>query len=235
MKNIIKIDKKLIELGLKVRYIIGQNVVIEKNSVLDNLKRDTIKEITQNWNEDKTKINPILLEYKKLHQLTIGEKGLEYSASPEWLIKFVLSKNKFININNIVDCYNLVSVKTQIAIGSHDLSKVEGSLKFSYLVGDERFIPLGLNNTLKVPEGAYAFTDDNDVLCLFESRQSEKTKITIQTSTFITYLQGNFQTSDQYLNQAALSLLNLYRQFCKGTFILDNNNKNMMMVPAGGG
>lgn len=235
MKNIIKIDKKLIKLGLKVRYIIGQNVTIEKNNVLDNLKHDTIKDITQNWSEDKIKINSVLLEYKKLHQLTIGEKGLEYSASPEWLLKFILSKNKFININNIVDCYNLVSVKTQIAIGSHDLSKVEESLKFSYLEGNERFIPLGLNNTVKVPKGAYAFTDNSDVLCLFESRQSDKTKITAQTTNFITYLQGNAQTSEEYLNQATLSLLDLYKQFCKGTFVLDNNNENMMMETANGG
>ena len=235
MGNIIQVDKNLTKLGLKVRYIIGQNVIVEKNNILDNLKQNMIKDIAQNWNENKIKTNSVLLEYKKLHQLTIGEKGLEYLASPEWFLKFILSKNKFININNIVDCYNLVSVKTQIAIGSHDLSKVDGSLKFLYLEGNERFIPLGLNSTVKVPKGAYAFIDNNDVLCLFESRQSEKTKITPQTTTFITYLQGNAQTSEEYLNQATISLLDLYKQFCKGTFVLDNNKENMMMEPVSGG
>lgn len=231
MNNMIYIDVGLKKLGLKMRYVVGKNVIVEKNSALDGLKQATVQEIIQNWNEEKIKTNVILAEYRKLHELTIGERGKEYLASPEWLLQFMLSKKRFVNINNIVDCYNLVSVKTQIAIGSHDLSKVEGNLKMSYLTGNERFIPLGLNFAAKVPKGGYAFTDDNDVLCLFESRQAEKTKITAQTTTFITYLQGNAQTSDEYLDKATLTLFNLYKEHCKGDFNLDLDNDKMMMEP----
>ena len=227
----IQIDDGLKKLGLKMRYVIGKNVFVEKNNDLDNLKQTTIQTIIQDWNEDKIKNSPILAEYRKLHEITIGEKGKEYLASPEWLLQFMLSKKRFININNIVDCYNLVSVKTQIAIGSHDFSKIEGNLKMSFLNGAERFIPLGLNFAAKVPKGGYAFIDDNDILCLFESRQAEKTKITAQTTTFITYLQGNAQTSDDYLDKATLALLNLYKQHCRGDFNLDLDDDKMMMEP----
>lgn len=235
MRKFVRLDENLIKLGIKFRYVIGKNVTVEKNTVLDDLKQTTVENILHDLNEEKIKNDFILTEYRKLHALTAGEKDIEYVASPEWLLQFMLNKKKFININNVVDCYNIISVQTHIAIGSHDLSKVEGSLKMSCLNGTERFIPLGLSNLVKVPKGGYAFSDDNDVLCLFESRQAEKTKITLQTTTFITYLQGNAQTSDEYLNQATISLLNSYKQYCKGIFIVDTDYEKMMMEPASGG
>jgi DNA/RNA-binding domain of Phe-tRNA-synthetase-like protein len=235
MRKFVQIDENLVKLGLKFRYVIGKNVSVEKNNILDSLKQTVVENILHNLNNEKITNDHILVEYQKLHELTAGEKGKEYVASLEWLLKFILDKHKFIHINNIVDCYNVISVQTHIAIGSHDLSKVEGKLKMAHLNGDERFIPLGLSFATKVPKGGYAFSDDNDVLCLFESRQAEKTKITLQTTSFITYLQGNAETSDEYLNQATLSLLNSYKEHCKGVFILDTDYKQMMMDPVSGG
>lgn len=235
MGKFVRIDENLAKLGLKFRYVIGKNVSVEKNNLLDNLKQTTFENVLHDLTEEKIKSDLILAEYRSLHTLTAGEKGKEYVASPEWLLKFILDKHKFININNVVDCYNIISVKTNIAVGSHNLSKVEGSLKMSYLNGDERFIPLGLNFAAKVPKGGYAFSDDSDVLCLFESRQAEKSKITSQTTTFITYLQGNAKTTDEYLNKATISLLNSYKQYCNGIFILDTDYENIMMDPASGG
>lgn len=228
----IKITNDVLNLGLKVSYILGKNVVIERTNKLEELKKDLINQVLVNWNENKIKSDPILTEYQHLHQVTLGEKGEKYIASPEWLVKYILQNRRFISINDVVDCYNLISAKYLIAIGSHDLDKVGGQLKIALTSGTERFIPLGMTGQVNIPKGAYAFSDDQDILCFFESRQADKTKITAQTKNFITYLQGNAKTSDEYLNQAVQELLGLYQKYCFGTFSI---NGLMMMQSAKGG
>ena len=206
------IDNQLTNLGINLKYIIGNNVTIAKTD-LEEIKDDLVRRTLDNWSEIKVNNDPILSEYRRLHQATIGEKGKEYIASPEWLVKYILQNKRFISINNIVDYYNLVSTKYLITIGSHDLDKVEGELKIALTQGTERFIPLGMTDQVSVPRGAYAFSDEKDILCLFESRQADKTKITQQSKIFLTYLQGNTKTSDKYLDQAAQELMVLYQKY----------------------
>lgn len=219
----ITLDQKLLDLGVKVNYIIGDSAVIEKTESLEQLKQNLITEVFKNWNEQKITESPILAEYRNLHTQLVGQKGNEFLSSPESLIKYILKNQRFININNVVDCYNLVSVKFQVAIGAHDLDKVEGKLKIAIINGSERFIPLGLGKEIAVPAGAYAFSDDKDILCFLESRQCEKTKITPSTKRFITYIQGNAQTSREYLDQATQDLLNFYQKYCQGNFKIGGN------------
>ncbi len=227
----IRISYQVLQLGLKVRYIVGKDLIVEKTNKLEKLKKDAAEQILKDWS-DKNKENLILGEYRRLHEVALGEDGIRYAASPEWFLKYIFQNKKFISINDVVDCYNLISVKYHVAIGSHDLDRVEGQLKFDLTYGTERFIPLGMTEQMKVPKGAYAFSDDKDVLCFLESRQCDKSKITLQTKNFITYIQGNTRTTDEYLDQAAGDLLSLYREYCSGSFSL---SETIMMKSSGGG
>src|SRR4030042_1982525 len=95
------IDNQLTNLGINLKYIIGNNVTIAKTD-LEEIKDDLVRRTLDNWSEIKVNNDPILSEYRRLHQATIGEKGKEYIASPEWLVKYILQNKRFISINNIV-------------------------------------------------------------------------------------------------------------------------------------
>ena len=59
------------------------------------------------------------------------------------LLKNLLKKQEFHKINPLVDLYNLISMDTKLALGAHDLDKIEGNITLRLTQGNENYIPLG--------------------------------------------------------------------------------------------
>ncbi|MDD5193527.1 MAG: phenylalanine--tRNA ligase beta subunit-related protein, partial [Candidatus Nanoarchaeia archaeon] len=197
------IDENLIKKGFKIKAVIFRSVKISnKNKEIEEQKKQFIKDLK---NIDLSK-NKILLEYKKNYP----DKNLIPSA--EALINLVKKNNNFPNINNIVDSYNLISAKTFLAIGAHDLSKIKGNLRLIETKGDEKFIPLGKKTYETVNKGEYACVDDEKVLCRLDIKQCDETKITKDTIDMLLYIQGNKETSEDYLNEALDKTIKLISQ-----------------------
>jgi len=120
-------------------------------------------------------------------------------------------------INLLVDIYNLVSVKTRLALGAHDLSHVRGGVHLRRTTGRERFLPLGASEPKPVRTGAYAYVDDSDeVLCWLEVRQVETTKVTLESRDCFYIIQGNSRVPQEALRSAAEELITLTKRFCGG-------------------
>jgi DNA/RNA-binding domain of Phe-tRNA-synthetase-like protein len=83
--------------------------------------------------------------------------------------------------------------------------------------GEEGFLPLGSAEPRPVRPGGYAYVDDaNDVICLLEVKQVEKTKVTVDTTDCLFILQGNAQTRHEDILQAAERLIALVQKYCGG-------------------
>jgi DNA/RNA-binding domain of Phe-tRNA-synthetase-like protein len=132
-------------------------------------------------------------------------------------LNFLISKRTIPRINLLVDIYNLISIKYGLALGAHDLSKIDGNVTLRLTRGDEIFFPLGQSDPKLIPKGDYSYIDDsNEIICHLEVRQVEKTKITLNTSDAFFIVQGNENTSDDYLNLATQDLINLIKENCGG-------------------
>ena len=95
------------------------------------------------------------------------------------LLKNLLKKQEFHKINPLVDLYNLISMDTKLALGAHDLDKIEGNITLRLTQGNENYIPLGSEEAKEVKAGIYSYIDDaNDIICYSEIRQVDKTKVT---------------------------------------------------------
>jgi DNA/RNA-binding domain of Phe-tRNA-synthetase-like protein len=96
-------------------------------------------------------------------------------------------------------------------------SQVEGNIHLRLTNGSEGYWPLGSSQPKTVRPGGYAYIDDaNEVICMLEVRQVEKTKVTLYTKECFYIIQGNLATNLEYLSSAAERLIALTSQFCVG-------------------
>ena len=143
------------------------------------------------------------------------------------LLKNLLKKQEFHKINPLVDLYNLISMDTKLALGAHDLDKIEGNMTDSiqislpmllFLMGNENYIPLGSEEAKEVKAGIYSYIDDaNDIICYSEIRQVDKTKVTNESKDIFFIVQVNKETSDKYVKDIAKELITVVTYYLGGT------------------
>lgn len=154
--------------------------------------------------------------FRQLHT-NINRSNRKFVASPENLYAFLNKTKALPRINLLVDIYNYVSIKYGLALGAHDLSKIAGNVTLRLTTGNEKFVPLGQIEPKPIPQGDYSYIDDsNEIICHLEVRQVEKTKITLDTTNAFYIVQGNQNTSDEYLNEATMELISLIKHYCGG-------------------
>jgi DNA/RNA-binding domain of Phe-tRNA-synthetase-like protein len=179
------------------------------------------------WNEELAKLrvdltaesiesNSILVGFRELKS-NIGRSPKRFVAASENLLALLLKNGTLPRINLIVDIYNYISIQTTLAVGAHDLEKVSGDIRLDMTNGTEGFWPLGAKEPTGVSAGEYAYIDaGNDILCRMEVRQVEKTKVTLSSTDCFFVVQGNKNTSGEYIQKGGLELISLLKQFCGG-------------------
>jgi DNA/RNA-binding domain of Phe-tRNA-synthetase-like protein len=175
-----------------------------------------LAEATREIVADAVADDPVLQGYRQLHD-AIKRSNKRFVAAPENLLHLVLQRGTIPRVNLLVDIYNLVSLQTRLALGAHDLARVAGNIELRLTRGTEPFHPLGIAQPTTVGPGEYAYVDGaGDVLCRLEVRQSEKTKVTLETTEAFFIIQGNRATPTEALQAAADELVRLTTVFCGG-------------------
>ncbi len=201
------VEKEVEKLGIKVKFAEIINLNIKKKHMgLEKLK----DEIESNF-----KVNEQIMQgYDLYHQkLKIIGKCSVYN-----LIELVKKGGKLPTINTTVDSYNLISLKKSLVVGAHNREKIRGTVRFKILNGTEFYIPLFKTEREQVNTGEFGCVDDEKVLCKADIKQGDQTKVTEETKNIILYVQGNENTSDEYLNQALEEICNLIIKFCGGEY-----------------
>jgi DNA/RNA-binding domain of Phe-tRNA-synthetase-like protein len=211
------VSPDVLSLGVKVVVLtIGAIHNKEKALEFDVLRNDFSRRVAGQLSPTLIKESKILQGFRDLHT-AIGFSNRTFPAASESLMEYMLKNHHLPQINLLVDIYNLVSVETGLALGAHDLSRVTGDVHLRITSGQESYWPIGSAGPKEVRPGAYAYIDDNnDVICMLEVKQVEKTKVTIDTRECLFIIQGNAETDDAYLHEAAVRLINLIRYYCGG-------------------
>lgn len=69
----------------------------------------------------------ILRGFRELHA-NVGCIGKKFVSAPENLMAYFAGHKSLPGINLIVDIYNYVSLKSELAIGAHDISAIDGDI-----------------------------------------------------------------------------------------------------------
>ena len=204
-------------LGLKAVCFVIEGVRNQRtNPEFEKLKTHTLAQVSKDLSSEAIQTDPILNGFRALHD-AIGRSNRKNVASPESLLKLVLQTGGLPQVNLLVDIYNLVSVKTRLSLGAHDLRAINGNVQLRLTDGSETFWPMGSDKPKIVSPGEYAYIDDaHNVLCRLEVRQCERTKISLDTTNGFFIVQGNPTTPADSLHEAANELLTLIKRFCGG-------------------
>ncbi len=204
-------------LGLRGIYLVFNGLKnTDNHPEFEHYKQEIVRTILEQVTEDFIDNNPILQGFRDLHT-KVKKSNRKNVASPENLFRIVMRNRVLPHVNLLVDIYNLVSLKTQLALGAHNLAKVDGNINLRLTNGDERFLPLGAVEPKLVGSGEYAYIDDsNEVICYLEVRQVEKTKVTLDTTDCFYIIQGNENTTPEYIKKVYDELIDLTKKYCGG-------------------
>ncbi len=220
MKNLsFSVTKEVTDLGVKIltaRITDIQNS--DSNAEFETYKNSELEKIKQQWVNKKYKDDPALVGFRDLHT-KVGRSNREYVASPEALRWLLLERGCFPHVNALVDIYNLISVKTGLALGAHDIDKVQGNITLRLTKGDETFIPLGKVEPVAIFPGEYGYVDDgNNVICRLEVLQVEPTKVTSDSKDIFMIIEGNANTNTEYIRNTAKEVCELIIKYCGGSY-----------------
>lgn len=173
------IKEKCPDLGLG---IIQANIIVENaNNELLNEIDNKISEINKNLKIENISQLPNIKAsrdgYKKL-----GKDPTRYRLSAESLLRRIISGKGLYNINNVIDCLNLVSISSGYSIGGYDNDKITGNIKLDIGKANEIYHGIG-RGELNI-EFLPVFRDD---ISAFGSptSDSERTSITLNTTNFL--------------------------------------------------
>jgi DNA/RNA-binding domain of Phe-tRNA-synthetase-like protein len=212
------VRQEVLALGLK---IITARISRVRNSASSDdfiaYRDKELAKIRSRWQGKSYKDDPVLTGFRDLH-VKVGRSNREYVAASEALRRAFLTHDRIPHINLLVDIYNLFSLKTGLALGAHDIDKINGNISLRFTKGNEIFIPLGSDKPVPVHPGEYSYIDDgNNIVCRLEVLQVEPTKVTAASNDILLIVQGNANTTDEYLKNGAEETCAAITRYCGGT------------------
>ena len=175
------------------------------------MRRAAARRIANHWKNRSISSHPAIREYHRVHEF-FGVPG--EPPAPEKLILH-LRRNKALNpTSGLVDCYNIVSARTLLSIGAHDLDQLDFPIALRRLGEKDVFQPLGTGETQRLP-GEFGYVDPNGyVICRMDVLQCEWSKVTKDTRNAIVFIQGNRFLAPGSLLTGTWLLAEMASRFC---------------------
>ena len=212
-----KVEDKVRELGVKIYGVVIEGLDNKtKTEEYENFRKKSVEELLDEFKDFDIKTDPILEGFNILHDHANVKRRKNIPAS-ENLIRLFQKNQNLYEINKVVDIYNIISMKTKLALGAHDIDKVDGNITLKITDGTEKFFPIGAEEQKVLNAGEYSFVDDsNDVICWLDIRQVDKTKVTEESKNILYLIIGNQENSYQELENVANEISDITTKYCGG-------------------
>lgn len=212
------VENKVLEIGVKILFVVVRNIDNRTVSQEWQVYREKrLNELLEEYRSIDVHTDPILEGFNILHDKS-GVKRRKNIPASENLIKLLVKHEGMPFINQAVDIYNIISLESKLALGAHDIDKVDGNVTLRFTDGTEKFQPIGQAEPGLSNPHEYSYCDDaNEVLCRLEVRQVEKTKVTEDARNIFYIVQGNAATPDNLLQETAGRIIEMTTRYCGGT------------------
>jgi DNA/RNA-binding domain of Phe-tRNA-synthetase-like protein len=147
---------------------------------LEALKREVVQELQSRYSLDQVKDDPVFRAYRDFFW-SVGVDPTKTRPASEALVRRILSGGKLPNINTAVDAYNLASVRSGIPIASFDTDTLAGDLTLRFAREGEFFLGIGMEKPVVLQDNQVIMTDEGQVVAIYPYRDSDETKVTLET------------------------------------------------------
>jgi lysyl-tRNA synthetase class 2 len=222
-----KISKKFPKLNVGIVIAKGINNK-GKNKEIDHLLKEVENFIKLNFIPEDLAKSKLISPWRTVYS-EFGAKPSKYHSSVEAMMRRILKGNRIPLISKLVDLYNYLSLKHIVPMGADDLDKVFGDIQLTSADGNEKFKPLGTDETEHPNKEEVIYRDDIRVLCRrWNWRDCDETKITEDSKNVILYVEGIPPVTKSKLIEVCKELVDLITTFCKGEakYYILNKTKN---------
>lgn len=159
--------------------------------VISAMLDGSVREFVERFAGQDVRELPNVRAYREAFRV-LGMNPNKFMCSIEALTKRVQKGNPLPHINPIVDLGNALSVKYQLALGAHDIDRMEPEgLAVRFSTGQDSFLPMGEEQPEAMPEGELVYVSGHTVKTRrWLWRQSDDGKITEETGTVFFPIDG---------------------------------------------
>ena len=212
------LEKELSDLGIRSGVVAEMSglSISESHPDLEKIKAAATDEVIA-ASESSIIENPVLEGYRELVR-GVGRSLKKFPPAAESLIAQVRRTKHFPLINTAVDSYNVVVTRRYLALGVHDMAKIGQTIRFRLSPGGEPFVAVGSEHVKTTQAGDFLYADEKQVLAWLDSKDSDKVKVSLETTDLIMVIQGTARTDREYNAAAAREACTLITQFCGGQY-----------------
>ena len=181
----------------------------------EKLRNEIFEEARRNFVLETLKDNPIVRAYRDFFW-SLDIDPTKTRPSGEALLRRILQGKNIPKISNVVDAYNLASLKTIIPLSGYDLDIVFPPLVIRFSREDDVFQGIGMPSPVKLERKMLLLTDQKRILCIYPYRDSDATKITSRTRNVLIVGYGAPKIENEKLEEAVSTALELIKRVAGG-------------------
>ena len=189
------LNQSLVDLGIET-VVIGVAKQVNPQAPLSAdflAKKKDMEAWALNCDLSSVKEEPVVQGYIDL----LKEVGRSVKKNPPTilaLIKNIQSRGFLPTINSVIDIYNVECLSSFLAIGGHDLDKIQGPIEFTISQREDSFLPI-LSTEKHVSESDPVYRDQQGIMAWLDVRDGERYKMEETTCNVLFIIQGNRATS----------------------------------------
>jgi len=189
--------------------------VLGSNVETAALRERVIKEARERYKLETLKNHPAARAYRGLFwKLNIDPTKTRPAG--EALLRRVLHGKEIPRISNVVDAYNLASLKTLVPMSGFDLDLVSPPLHVRFSKEDDLFKGIGMKTPAKLEKKMLVLADEKRVLCIYPYRDADATKVTEKTRNVLVVGYGAPGISKEKLAEAVETALSYIKLTASG-------------------
>lgn len=164
--------------------------VAPSDARFSTLEEDTVNQIRQSMILERLKDHPVVRRYRDFYWRDLGIDPTKVRPAGEALVRRVLQGNRLYRINNVVDAYNLASLRTLLAFGVFDWNVLAPPLTVRFAQPGEPFLGIAMRDSISLTGRELLLTDTQAIVCVHPYRDAARSKVTQQTSRLLVLTGG---------------------------------------------
>jgi DNA/RNA-binding domain of Phe-tRNA-synthetase-like protein len=215
--------KLIIDGKLRGKVFVGVGIVLgvrnsEYPGELIKVINSTVNEVKAKYTLDKLKDDPIIRHYRDFYWHELGIDPTKQRPAQEALLRRVLRGEELPRINPMVDIGNIASIKYLVPIGLYDIESFGGKdLVFRYARDGEQFTPIGSPRKTLSNNQIVLSTIDGLILHVYPYRDSENTKVRVDTRNVLIVTAGVPGVDYERLLNSASFIMELATKYLGGS------------------
>ena len=213
------VSQDCLELGLRAGAIVLRDIRITDASAALRAEMDAeIERIRRQFaSNSEIRAQPELIKHHEILR-KVGVKPRSHPPSTQKLLELAFKRGTLPAINNLVDTYNLISIRTKCSLGAHDLDQLATPVDLCLFRGDEHFRPLGSDEDKEIRQGEFGYVDaERRVVCRLDSLQADFSKVTHETVNALLIIEATTVHSAEELDRIFAETRDMIHAHCGGT------------------